>query len=500
MKNPVKLSRSKKIAYINLLSAKIEKQRREFIEKSSSSFWFFCKAMAPDFYFDGRDHLKKLCNVLQDYYDDKLKVNGKPVKRLIIEMPPRHGKTRTLVLFCSWMLGKNRQEKIITSAYNDALAHDFSKYTRNIIEEERNDESDTVYSDIFPKTELKHGDKSIGQWALKGMFFTFKSSGKCGTITGKGGTWLIIDDPVKSEKEAFNSTALENDWNWYKGTWISRKEANAKEIINHTPWAKKDIGGMIQKNLKAGLFVFKLPAYNKKTKKMLCESLLSRETYKDLKYTMTGISKIIFRANYDLVRVDAQGSLYGQDFKLYYDLPRDTEGNHVYDEHMLFVDTADTGEDYLCAIEAKIYNGLAYVVDIYYTQEDVKITVPEMARRLIENKVCAARYEGNSAGHAIANHVEDTLGREYNWFGTAFECFTQSKNKKTRIISNAKNVKDKIIMPVDWEVKWNEFYTAVTEYNVRGKNDHDDGPDTLTQIIEYIADGSADSSTIFKRR
>jgi hypothetical protein len=95
--------------------------------------------MAPDFYLEERTHLKELCDILQLFYERKLvNSHGRIPEKLIIEYPPRHGKTRTLILFCTWVLGKNAKTKIITSAYNDTFATDFSKYTRNTISEERN--------------------------------------------------------------------------------------------------------------------------------------------------------------------------------------------------------------------------------------------------------------------------------------------------------------------------------------------------------------------------
>lgn len=478
-----KLKRENKEDYLYLLKLKLEKLRREKIKQAQASFWSFCQLMAADFYLDHRWHLKLLCNTLQKFYEKKL-INpntNKPYEKMIIEMPPRHGKTRTLILFCAWVIGNDNAFKIITSAYNDDRASDFSKFTRNTISEERNIEEQFIFNDVFRTTTLKKGDAALHQWALDGQFFNFKSAGKGGSITGYGGNMLLIDDPVKGIEDAFNENQLNKDWDWYTGTWISRMEPTALEIINHTPWAKQDISGRIQSGEDKHLwYVLSLPAFD--GKEMLCPDILSRERFEYLK---RNANELIFLANYMMQRVDVKGLLYGSDWKTYTELPKDDNGKELYTEFGMWADTADTGDDYLSAIFGKIYNGYCYVVDVYYTKDPVEITEPVIADKIIEHQVKFGLFEANNGGHAIASHIFYLLN-DRGWYGTPIDCFTQTKNKKSRIMSNQKVVKDRIIMPADWMHRWPEFYTAVTTYLKEGKNNHDDAPDNLTQIAEYM--------------
>lgn len=456
-------------------------------EKARESFYKYCQLTSPDFYNQEKYHLKYLCDILQEFHEDKLidEKTNKPYKILIIEMAPRHGKTRTLIKFCCWILGNNRKLKIITAAYNDDLAFDFSKFTRNDIIDDPIDGNDFCFKNIFEKIAIKKDDASQKKWSLEGTHFTFKSAGKGGAITGKGGNYLIIDDPVKSAEDAYNELQLEKDWLWYTGTWLSRKEHNAKEIICHTPWSKNDIGGKVQENKNMRYFLIKFPAYD--GKKMLCESILDYDEYALLQKTM---DEVIFAANYDLKRIDIKGLLYGSNFKTYINLPKDEKGNDLYNEFILFGDTADQGDDFFCTIAVKLYNGLAYVIDIYYSQESVEITEPEVAALIARLLIPYVRIESNAGGHAIALHIDTILKKEYSWNGTIVEDIPQTKNKESRILSNAKAVKEKIIFPIDWKTQWPIFYKAITEFQKRGKNKHDDGPDVLTQIIEYMQDGT----------
>ncbi|WP_427107726.1 hypothetical protein [Lysinibacillus xylanilyticus] len=121
-------------AEIELLDALIE--QRKYL--SRQSFWEYCKTRAPDFYIDGRTHLEKICETLQSLYEGRLlNGDGVPYENMIMNIPPRHGKSRTLIHFCEWVLGDRQQNRIITASYNEDLATVFSRYTRDGISEEK---------------------------------------------------------------------------------------------------------------------------------------------------------------------------------------------------------------------------------------------------------------------------------------------------------------------------------------------------------------------------
>ena len=169
------------------------------IEKAKSSFWEYCKITNPDFYYEGRDFLKNYCNLLEGLYRRNLKFPDERIcRKIIINMPPRHGKSRTLVLFCQWCFGQNSNEKVITASYGDDVASDFSRFTRDgIAEESTLDETieeliaeykqdipedeinglKIVFSDVFPNVKIKQGNASFEKWALEGKFFSYKGAG-----------------------------------------------------------------------------------------------------------------------------------------------------------------------------------------------------------------------------------------------------------------------------------------------------------------------------------
>ncbi len=133
----------------NLKDVPIEVLKATAKSLSQKSFWTFCRFMLPSIYKDGRWHLKELCDKLQDFVENKLiNDSGKPWERLIINMPPRHGKTLTVELLCAWMLGKNKANTIATACYNEALSGRFGKSVRNFISEQQAHENKICYADI----------------------------------------------------------------------------------------------------------------------------------------------------------------------------------------------------------------------------------------------------------------------------------------------------------------------------------------------------------------
>jgi hypothetical protein len=214
----------KLIEFENLLK---EKKIRE----SRKHFWDFCHLLEPDFYRKKRNHLKILCDTLEKfYYNELLDQLGNPFHKLMIRLPPQHGKSRTLVNFTKWVLGKNNEERIITASHSDGQASDFSRYTRDGISEVKNLESQTVYSDVFPETKIKQGNASFQKWALEGQHFNYLGAGVGGAVTGKGATIRIMDDVIKDAETALSDTALSKIWVWLSGTFSSRNSAEGGDV------------------------------------------------------------------------------------------------------------------------------------------------------------------------------------------------------------------------------------------------------------------------------
>ncbi len=162
---------------------------------------------------------------------------------LIVNMPPRHGKSRTAQHFTQWLLGVAPQIKIITGSYNEILSGAFSKNVRDTISMLPGDGSRVVYHDIFAKSQIKKGDAAAGLWSLVGSHANYLATSPSGTATGFGCDMLIIDDIIKNAEEAYNRNHLAKLWDWFANTMLSRLEEGGKILIVMTRWAMGDLAG-----------------------------------------------------------------------------------------------------------------------------------------------------------------------------------------------------------------------------------------------------------------
>lgn len=456
-----------------MIDERIKRQAKR--ELARREFFYFCNLMASDFYKPERRYLVELCEALQAFYEDE------KAKVLIINEPPRHGKSRTASLFVEWVLGRNPAEKIMTGSYNNILSATFAKNVRNAIQEVKADENITVYSDIFPNVRIKRGDAAMDMWSLDGGYNSYLATSPSGTATGFGCSLLIIDDIIKNAEEAYNETAKEKSWLWFTNTMLSRLEEGGKILIIMTRWASDDLAGRAIEHFGKAAKVITMQALQPDGT-MLCDEILSRHSYEE-KVRVMGAD--IASANYQQEPIDIKGQLYSS-FKTYDRVPVDANGNPLFTAVRNYTDTADTGSDYLCSIVYGVYNGEAYVLDLLYTKDAMEETEPATAAMLYKNGVNVADFESNNGGRGFARQVRRILQDTYKSNKTVINTFAQTKNKVARILSNSTWVMEHIYFPVNWKDRWPEYYRAMTRYQREGKNAHDDAPDATTGIAEKI--------------
>ena len=452
----------------------IRKQAR--LELARRDFFYYCHMKAPNFYKKDRKFLVDMCEQMQEFINSDEEV-------LIINEPPRHGKSRTGQCFVEWVLGNDHSQKIMTGSYNEKLSTQFAKGVRNTIQEEKADAERIVYTDIFPNTAIKRGDGSMNMWSLEDGYNNYLATSPTGTATGFGATLMIIDDVIKNAEEANNADVKEKHWEWFTNTMLSRLEEGGKIIIIMTRWASDDLAGKALEHFKE--IGMKVRHINMRAIRedgsMLCSEILSYKSAMNKKATM---GADIFNANYQQEPIDIKGRLYSR-FKTYDGLLPQFKSIKNY------TDTADTGSDYLCSIVYGVtFANEAYVLDVIYTKEPMEITEPLVAEQLYNFNVNDADIESNNGGRGFARSVDNLLWEKYQSNRTYINPFTQSKNKIARILSNATWVMQHIYFPVDWKNRWSDYYDAMIKYQREGKNAHDDAPDATTGIAEMIQGGN----------
>jgi len=201
----------------------------------------FVLRMEPDDYLPGWVH-KDICQRLEQFEQD---IRDKKSPRLMLQMPPRHGKSQLAsVNFPAWYLGRNPRHEIISATYAGLLAKDFSKKVRSLMREPR-------YKQVFPKATLDKDSQNIDGWNTTAGG-TYVPAGVDGGITGKGAHCLIIDDPVKNAEEAESSNQREAVKAWYSSTAYTRLAPGGGILIIQTRWHDDDLSGWLENRTIAG--------------------------------------------------------------------------------------------------------------------------------------------------------------------------------------------------------------------------------------------------------
>ena len=216
-------------------------------EKAQKNFMAFVKEMWPGF-IHGRHHAL-MAKKFEEIAEGKL-------KRLIINMPPRHTKSEFASnMLPAWFLGRFPDKKVIQCSNTADLSVGFGRKVRNLVDSEQ-------YSKIFPNVSLRADSKAAGRWATShnGDYFAI---GVGGTVTGKGADLLIIDDP-HSEQEARlaqgDPTVFDSVYEWYTSGPRQRLQPGGAIIIVMTRWSDKDLTGKVLKNDASEWEVIELPA------------------------------------------------------------------------------------------------------------------------------------------------------------------------------------------------------------------------------------------------
>jgi len=193
-------------------------------EEKQKDFMSFVKYVWPDF-IEGAHH-KIYAEKLQAVADGK-------IKRLIINMPPRHTKSEfASFLFPTWLMGRDPTKKIIQATHTAELAVGFGRKVKNLIENED-------FQDIFPDVKLAVDAKASGRWSTNagGEYYAV---GVGGALAGRGADLAIIDDPV-SEQDALSATALDSIYEWYTSGPRQRLQPGGSIIIVMTRWSIRDL-------------------------------------------------------------------------------------------------------------------------------------------------------------------------------------------------------------------------------------------------------------------
>lgn len=218
---------------------KAEKARREKCRRDIIAFAErFAPLVTGEPYIAGWVHRDIGRRIMRFMYQ----VEKKERPRLMLLMPPRHGKSLLVsILFYAWVLGHHPEWKMFNVGYNEDLPVEFSKAVRDIL-------SCKAYSLVFPKTKIAPGDRSASDWATSGRG-GMRAAGMAGGITGHGANIMGIDDPLKGHEEADSQMARDKLWAGFVANVRTRIQPGGGVLVIQTWWNDDDLAGrLIQLN------------------------------------------------------------------------------------------------------------------------------------------------------------------------------------------------------------------------------------------------------------
>ena len=429
------------------------------------------------------------------YYGILSRFAHKEIKKLMVFMPPQHGKsegsTRRLPAFIE---GINPDTRLAVVSYSATKAKKFNREIQRIMDTPE-------YLSIFPETQL--GQSQFGEDSGKGYIRTteefeivgkrgsVKTVGVGGALTGEPVDVLVMDDIYKDAKTAWSPVVRESISDWYDTVAETRLHNDSQQLIVFTRWHEDDLAGTLLRQQGEydpndnpdGWVVCTFKAI-KEGAPTEYDPRQEGEALWEERHSIHKLEQIrkrnpqVFESLYQQDPKPSEGLMYSFGFQTYTIRPAT-----LHCTRKAYVDTADTGEDYLCAIvydETEIGN---FIVDVLYTQKPMEYTEVATARMLTRHMVAECIVESNNGGRGFQRAVEKQCRLMENT-KTKFRWFTQTDNKDVRIFSNSAAVQNLTYMPEGWERTFPEFNKAITGYLKAGKNEHDDAPDALTGTIE----------------
>jgi predicted phage terminase large subunit-like protein len=177
------------------------------------------------------------------------------IDRLMIFMPPRHGKSELASKrFPAWCLGRNPRRQIIAASYNSDLANDFGRNVRNIVAEPE-------FRQVFPDVSLAT-DSAAANRMNTNHGGAYVAAGVGTAVTGRGANIALIDDPFKDREEADSERRRELVWDWYRSTLYTRLMPSGAIVLIQTRWHEDDLAGRLLDQERDQWEVLELPAIN----------------------------------------------------------------------------------------------------------------------------------------------------------------------------------------------------------------------------------------------
>ena len=449
------------------------------------------------FYLPRRKVLGKIANDLQKLETGELKL-------LTISLPPGVGKSTLALFFITWLGGLHPDKAILTFSHDAGIVKGFYGEILRIIGK---DSDEYLYRDVFPDTEsplvrtdAKELRIDLGK-SKRFETFQFSSVGAGNAGKYRASELLYCDDLCSGIEEALSKERMDKLWRTYSTDIRQRTSGDPPELHIATRWSVWDVIGRLERNAEehpTGKEKFiVIPAMNENAESNfdypMTDDRFTTERYRELRETMDDTD---WNALYGGNPIEREGQLYHPDeLRRYFELPASEP-----DAILCVCDTKDKGSDFCSMPIAYQYGQDFYIEDAVYDNSNPEIVEAKLVEKCLKHKVHMGQFESNSAGGKIAESVQRAITERGGRTCLTTQFTTQ--NKETKIIVASPYVKQHFLFKDQSVVKDKEykaFMNSLYTYTTAGRNKHDDGPDSIAMLANYVQTFGERQAVVFKR-
>lgn len=453
------------------------------------------------FYLPRRRIMKRVADAMQRLVDGEL-------DELFLSMPPRVGKTTMLMMFVTWLVGRDSEKSNLYSAYSDVITSAFYNGCLEII----NDPTTYLWHDVFPaakvvstnaKDETFNIDrkKRYPSLTCRSLYGTLNGACDCNGL-------LLSDDLIGGIEEALNKDRLVSAWSKVDNNLLPRAKETAKVLWCGTRWSMVDPAGVRMDLLlnderfrRRKFEIINLPALDEQEHSNF--HYLYGVGFSDEYYIQRRAS---FERNNDMASwlaqymgepIERSGALFEpQDMRFYNGVLPDDEPVRVF----MAVDPAFGGGDFTASPVCYQYaDGAIYVADVVYSDGDKRITQPLIVKKVLEHNVKAVQIEANKSTASYKEEVEELLKKQGVRVNITTKMAPNNVSKEMRIFDKAPEIREFYFLEEGKRRKeYSQFMQNVYSFKLTGRNKHDDSVDSLAQAVEMVR-STIGAVSVFKR-
>lgn len=460
----------------------------------------FCRYIEWDreedkkFYMPRRKQLLPLARAMQELEERKINL-------LCISMPPGTGKTTLAEFFLAWTGGKHPELPNICGSHSNSFLRGLYDEIQRIVGRR----SEYLWQKVFPHTALvgTNAKDLMLDLGNRKRFSTYEfssiGSGNAGKI--RAANILYCDDLIDGIETALNRDRLDKIWQQYYTDYRQRKIGDCAELHIATRWSVHDVIGRLEDMYgddPTAKFVV-CPALDDKDESNFDYPYgvgFTTEFYHEQREIMDSAS---WKALYMNEPIEREGQLYPPNLlQRYFELP---EGDP--DAIIGVCDTKTTGSDFCCMPIVFQYGNKFYIEDVLFENYAPNIVEVNLVNKICQWNPHMIRFESNVAGGKLAADVQEQVKQRNA--RTKIETKWTQQNKETKILVEAPWViehcifKDDSVLHGDEWREYRKFMQSLSSYSLEGKNKHDDAPDAMAQLSQYIQGFAGNRIQIVKR-